>query len=742
MKSKGLSIFQQFVLANLGLLLLPLLFCVGYGVYLNHIAKEQKIQEIQINIERTKDSFELKQQQIEINCISRILLDDSIRNVINTSSSSLDLIRASTTLRQMVAPEQDILDIAVVSLENDIIVSNTLALKEMSLFYRANYRNCGSESDWKMQYFRKDPNGYFVSDMTNNYNYPSEQIISYLQYVPSHQNTGYWIWVRWRENKFLQYITYKLGRHDSFYIYNNYGEVLATRAGKDADITYSNDCLREGVWSEEIHGNTYLFMQFYSQDTGLLYGASIDYQDAISETLYMRNIFLLCSFLVVCISLFFCIWMAKRNSDPIQSILSILKENQVGKSTYRSTMNSIEDALRIGNKSLKELKEQKERLKGMLIEKFLNNGLLEEDISSEEILKQIVDENMACSILLIRFNFPFSENMDANPDNMFTYFGKFLEEQLLDRAYVHFSDHNTLVLIMKLPVQSSDEYLKQQIVKIQNALKNTQEISYQIVSSEIGNSIQDIPKLYDQAVQTLQYAIYQELNVCSYSELPNLKNTNFISSADEIKLVYSVRSGNIEEVSKMIEDYITNISQVEFIRQLQLNVLIVMLYRVLDGLSPEILDESIQKKIETVYKQSNKHNLSTQEQIKSLYREITLNIAKHQTERGQLLWQKILNLIDERFSDPQFCMQEILSQFNISATTLQTIFKKQAGSSFYKYLEDLRLRKACAILTQTSLSINEISEQVGYTSPASFRRAFKKLYNISPADYREASNYH
>ncbi len=46
--------------------------------------------------------------------------------------------------------------------------------------------------------------------------------------------------------------------------------------------------------------------------------------------------------------------------------------------------------------------------------------------------------------------------------------------------------------------------------------------------------------------------------------------------------------------------------------------------------------------------------------------------------------------------------------------------------TFSKYLEGLRIEKACELIRNSDLNIEAIATEVGYTSSLSFRRAFRK----------------
>jgi AraC-like DNA-binding protein len=78
-------------------------------------------------------------------------------------------------------------------------------------------------------------------------------------------------------------------------------------------------------------------------------------------------------------------------------------------------------------------------------------------------------------------------------------------------------------------------------------------------------------------------------------------------------------------------------------------------------------------------------------------------------------------------------------RFHRSETYFSQYFKRVMGQTFSKYLETLRLNRACALLKKGDKSIELIAEETGYTNALTFRRAFKKTVGVTPTAFREKS---
>ncbi len=74
---------------------------------------------------------------------------------------------------------------------------------------------------------------------------------------------------------------------------------------------------------------------------------------------------------------------------------------------------------------------------------------------------------------------------------------------------------------------------------------------------------------------------------------------------------------------------------------------------------------------------------------------------------------------------------------NLSNSRYVALFKKQTGKSPNEYIINLRLQLAKSLLENTSMSIRQISERVGYADQYFFSRLFKKHLGLSPQGYRK-----
>lgn len=91
----------------------------------------------------------------------------------------------------------------------------------------------------------------------------------------------------------------------------------------------------------------------------------------------------------------------------------------------------------------------------------------------------------------------------------------------------------------------------------------------------------------------------------------------------------------------------------------------------------------------------------------------------------------INNHLDETLDLKTLANEAALSDFHF-----HRIFKALKGEAIGGYITRLRLEATARLLRYTALTIEEIAFNIGYETPASLSKAFKKQYGINPTEYR------
>jgi len=113
-------------------------------------------------------------------------------------------------------------------------------------------------------------------------------------------------------------------------------------------------------------------------------------------------------------------------------------------------------------------------------------------------------------------------------------------------------------------------------------------------------------------------------------------------------------------------------------------------------------------------------------------------IVRPETKKaGSHLITELVKFISENFR--QISLEDVAKHFHFSLPYTSKIIKLKTGTTFNKLLRDIRMEHAKRFLTSTNMTINEISEAVGYLNIEHFIKTFKKEFNTTPSQYRKAS---
>ena len=96
-------------------------------------------------------------------------------------------------------------------------------------------------------------------------------------------------------------------------------------------------------------------------------------------------------------------------------------------------------------------------------------------------------------------------------------------------------------------------------------------------------------------------------------------------------------------------------------------------------------------------------------------------------------------LIDKIHEDlgADLSVQSLARQACMSVSSLERRFRQYLGTTPKRYLVHARIAAACDRLLNTTLSVGQIANSLGYQEHASFTRSFISVMHMSPSEYRE-----
>jgi AraC-like DNA-binding protein len=80
-------------------------------------------------------------------------------------------------------------------------------------------------------------------------------------------------------------------------------------------------------------------------------------------------------------------------------------------------------------------------------------------------------------------------------------------------------------------------------------------------------------------------------------------------------------------------------------------------------------------------------------------------------------------------------IKELALRVGLNEYRLKAGFKEVYGNTVYGYVMDTRLNHARRMLGNGSMTVNEVSFEIGYHNPSHFIAAFKRKFGLTPKKY-------
>lgn len=146
----------------------------------------------------------------------------------------------------------------------------------------------------------------------------------------------------------------------------------------------------------------------------------------------------------------------------------------------------------------------------------------------------------------------------------------------------------------------------------------------------------------------------------------------------------------------------------------------------IDSLSGQFL-----RQIESVENEAQLASL-----IQCMVRHYCLLVQTYSRERYSRIVRDVLNFVDFHYMEP-LRLESLAQKYAVNKNYLSTRFSREVGMTLTDYINLTRVSCSLKLLNDSSLSMQEISERVGFSDANYYTRTFKKIHGTSPNEYRQ-----
>ena len=273
------------------------------------------------------------------------------------------------------------------------------------------------------------------------------------------------------------------------------------------------------------------------------------------------------------------------------------------------------------------------------------------------------------------------------------------------------------------------------IVQLHNYLLDTYGIWLFAGIGKNTDNLTNVWESYQQAIESINYTS-KNYFFFPYEFIKKDSNAFYYPPELSTKLIHFITTGNTSQVLELfnlihqenIEERSLPINLLKFLLSDIRNTLLKARFALPSGVSAEITSQ--------LDEQFNQHVTF------KLCEDIALTLCKLFTVESDdtSLVTAIEKYIEKNYMDPSMGLNKISDEFQISESYFSHMFKEKTGVNFSTYLENIRMSEAARMIKETDISLNELYISVGYNNANTFRRAFKKIYGVTPSNMRENKN--
>ena len=108
------------------------------------------------------------------------------------------------------------------------------------------------------------------------------------------------------------------------------------------------------------------------------------------------------------------------------------------------------------------------------------------------------------------------------------------------------------------------------------------------------------------------------------------------------------------------------------------------------------------------------------------------------SDEDRLFLMRVIEVTNEGFADRQWSVETIASKLNMSVQTFRRRLMSAAGESPKAFISAIQMEKAGNLLTESpDMPIVDVALKCGFDEASSFTHTFKRIYGITPSQYRE-----
>ena len=131
-----------------------------------------------------------------------------------------------------------------------------------------------------------------------------------------------------------------------------------------------------------------------------------------------------------------------------------------------------------------------------------------------------------------------------------------------------------------------------------------------------------------------------------------------------------------------------------------------------------------------------KNSDSVKDEVPSLPEDSLLPETAETINQEPELILQVRTLVEQHLEEGEYGVEQLAQDLCMERTGLYKKLTALTDTTPVAFIRSIRLRRAAALLQEGKLTVNEIAERTGFSSPSYFTKCFKKEFGVLPSEYR------
>lgn len=754
---KSKKIYIKFLLSYILILLLALIIAFFIYEQAVGILKKHAFESSLASLEQGRNVLEKRLEDIK-NMSIQLSMDQKVLNLMNPVSndtsdlSMYDVMQAQSSISTYRITNNFINSYSVYLKEPKVILSNYASSIDEKYYYDRAFRyGQMSYNEWFDLIMGKRYTRTILPSNSVVINNQERSMLTYLQSIPIDgvgKPKGV-VAIFFDSSEIYNVFNSLFAQNcDWVCIYDSSGNVVTYLydGGVKDKIDFTLFSEQSGYLEEYISGEKTLISYTTSANNGWKYVAGFPYDSVMVEVNNSKRTFLYTIIVFLSMGIIAASYFAHVGSKPLSEIIGTLV-NQRGNnslkkgSEYEFINNSIIELIMSNRISEDEISRQMPLLRASFFDRLFNGrfATLEEALDYSKYIKINIPEGKIVALIIDIASVDNAEVTTQQFKEAKAAIKAFVSNNLLERGYSYDLCVEKTAILLFL----SNEYeahILNIISKLEKELFDKLDIRFNCSIGGIHDNIMQAEISLNEANQAMEYSFLNRVpSPVWYPQIPKSSTGFYYPINVEQRLINLVLSGGDGELKEMLNEiFDENINK----RKLSSFMSKQLLYNIRCTLI-KILNNS-KFDLQTVTKcnkrlQNVDKDLSTPdiyEMICSIFYNLCNSVEEQKKSHNTELKNSLIEYLHLNYSDSNLYLPKIAEYFGVSEVYISNFFKEQTGVTITQYTEMLRLEAAKKLLGE-NIRIKDIAPQVGYTSVQVFRRAFKRVFGINPANYSQ-----